>query len=123
MSTYILIAEDDPFLSDTMAEALEENGVKVKTANNGAKAIDYIDQEQPALLMLDLLMPKIDGHEVLKHIAKKNYKFPTIILSNLSDAVNKAACEKAGVVDYLLKSKLSEEDLWPAVQKHLPENK
>ncbi|MCA9371058.1 MAG: response regulator [Candidatus Peregrinibacteria bacterium] len=119
MSHTILIAEDDKFLAETIAASLQDHGQETRIALNGEYAIEAMDLQQPAILLLDLLMPVVDGHGVLKHYKEKGYTFPVIMLSNLSDDVNKESCKEMGAKDYFIKSDMDEDDLWPIVEKYL----
>jgi len=121
MSKTILVAEDDTFLIETIKLSLEEHGMTVVAAKNGEEAIKAMDKKQPDLLLLDLLMPKVDGYGVLKHIREKSYRFPTIILSNLSVELDKEKCAKFGAKDYFVKSDMDEDELWPKIKKYLGE--
>lgn len=119
MAKQVLIVEDDAFLRDTIRLALQEHGVDVSTASDGEEAVHMIDKTQPDLLLLDLLMPKQDGFYVLKHIKEKEYGFPVVILSNLSGDMTPEKCIAIGAKDYLVKSDMDEEELWPRISKFL----
>lgn len=119
MKHSILIAEDDKFLAETIAASLQDHGQETHIALDGEKAIAVMDEKQPDLLLLDILMPKVDGYGVLKHCKEMGYTFPIIILSNLSDDVNKESSKEMGATDYFIKSDMDEDDLWPMVEKSL----
>jgi len=119
MTKRILVAEDDVFLGETICLALQENGAEARLARNGEEAVSLLDAEQPDLLLLDLIMPKKDGLHVLRHVRDKGYTFPIIILSNLSSDMDSQKCFSLGAQDYLVKSDMDENDLWPLVLKHL----
>ncbi len=119
MTKQILIAEDDMFLRDMMAAALKEHGVDVRLAADGVEAVEEIDKKQPDLLLLDLLMPRKDGFFVLNHIKEKSYTFPVVIISNLSGDLTPQKCFLIGAKDYLVKSDMDEDELWPRIKKFL----
>lgn len=121
MSKTILVAEDDTFLVETIKLSLEEHGATVVVAKNGEEAIKAMDKKQPDLLLLDLLMPKVDGYGVLQHIKDKEYRFPTVILSNLSVELDRDKCARFGAKDYFVKSNMDEDELWPKIKKYLGE--
>lgn len=102
----ILIAEDDSFLAQMYSEKLETEGFKVVLATNGVEAIDRMKLEKPDLLLLDLLMPKKDGFEVLKEkIADKDIKnIPVIVLTNLSQNEDIKRCYDLGARDFMIKA-------------------
>ncbi len=93
--------------------------MNVRVAENGEEAIAAMDESQPDLLLLDLLMPKKDGYAVLNHVKGKAYAFPVIIMSNLSDELDKEKCLSLGAKDFFIKSDMDEDELWPTIQKYL----
>lgn len=116
---YVLIAEDDVFLSQMMQKVLQNQGVTVSVALDGAKAVQSIEAKKPDLLLLDLLMPVLDGYGVLKHLQEKDYRFPVVICSNVSDKDDREKCRKLGCQDYLVKVDMDDDALWSAVKKYL----
>jgi len=119
MSKTVLIAEDENFLREMLQMEISEHGIDVVTAANGQETIEAIESAVPSLLLLDLLMPKVDGYAVLEHIRQKGYSFPVIVLSNLSDSAQQEACTKLGVKDFLIKSNIDEDELWKKVELYL----
>jgi len=119
MSKTILIAEDEEFIANLYKVNLEQHGVEVEVAADGSAAIEALDQTQPNLLLLDLLMPETDGFQVLAHIKEKGYTFPVVILTNLSQEIDKQKCEELGAEDFFVKSDLSVEELWDRLSKYL----
>ena len=115
----ILIVEDEPFLRDIIQMSLLEHNASVAVASNGAEAIDAIEKNEPALLLLDLLMPRVDGYVVLQHIRDKGYTFPVVVLSNLGDPLEQEKCLNLGVKDFIIKSNLDEDELWNKVSVYL----
>lgn len=85
--TKIIVAEDDQAMAQIVSHKLGINGFSVRHAENGVKAIEMFNQEPPDLMLLDLMMPEMDGFEVLEKIRgnpdKKLADTPIIILSNL----------------------------------------
>lgn len=116
----VLIVEDDSFLAETIAVSLADHGVKTRIALDGGMALQSIAEVTPDLVLLDLLMPKMDGTAVLKHLQEKGISLPIIILSNLSDDLSKESCLRMGALDYFIKSDMDEDELWPMVQRYLP---
>ena len=115
----ILVAEDDAFLAETIQLELDSHGVEAVMARNGEIAIEMMETHKPDLLLLDLLMPKKDGYAVLTHIKDKEYRFPVVILSNLSDDIDRGKCLSLGAKDYFIKSDMDEDELWPKIEKYL----
>ncbi len=85
----ILVVDDDPEMRQITSLVLESQGHRVRTAQDGEEALARIDEKEPDLLVLDLLMPKLDGFEVCKRIEEKKgkggRKFPIIILSAIRE--------------------------------------
>jgi CheY-like chemotaxis protein len=119
MDIHVLIAEDDAFLADIMKRALAERGARVTVVHNGQEAIEALERETPALLLLDLLMPVVDGYGVLEHLRSARSGVPVVILSNLSDKMNEEKCQKMGIHGYFVKSDIDEDQLWPLVEQYV----
>lgn len=119
MNKHVVIAEDEAFLLEMMRKVLTRHGVRVSTALNGQEAIDIIEKDPPDLLLLDLLMPHVDGFAVLQHRKKKNLQFPVVVCSNLSDKASIIKCNEFDVNEYLIKSDMDDEQIWPVVEKYL----
>jgi len=119
MAKTIVIAEDELMLGDLLALELRERGIDVRLAGDGEEAIELLDQAQPDLLLLDLLMPKKDGFTVLQHVKDKNYRFPVVVLSNFSDVRQQERCKELGAADFIVKSQMDVVDIWDQVSKHL----
>lgn len=115
----ILIAEDDQFLNKMYRLNLEQEGWDVEIVNNGKKAIEAIEKDAPDVLLLDLLMPKVDGFAVLEHIRIKKHKFPVIIMSNLSQEIDQTKCKELGAKDYFVKSDMDLEELSKKISTYL----
>ena len=119
MSKHVLIAEDDVLLADMMAKILKKKNVRVTITYNGREALEVIKKDVPDVLLLDVLMPVLDGHAVLKAIEKKQVKCPVIIVSNLSDTKTRKRCKSMGAEKYFVKNDMDDDVLWPAVEKYL----
>ncbi len=119
MAKVILVAEDDVFLGETICLGLEEHGVKTLLAKDGEEAIAFMDKQKPDVLLLDLIMPKKDGFAVLQHMQQKKYSFPVIILSNLSTDISPEKCFALSAKDYIVKSDIDEDQLWPKISRFL----
>jgi two-component system, OmpR family, response regulator VicR len=105
-SISILIVEDDVFLSDLYKTKFNLEGFKVSTAFDGEKGIEMVSKVKPDVVLLDLILPKKSGFEVLEAI-KTNDKFkdlPVILLTNLSQKSDVEKGLKLGANDYLIKA-------------------
>ncbi len=102
----ILLVEDDPFLLNMYAAKFEMENFKVNVADDGEKGMQMIEKEIPDIVLLDIMLPKMTGFEVLEKIRNnpKTSKLPVILLTNLSqkDEIDKAM--SLGVSDYLIKA-------------------
>lgn len=107
----ILIAEDDRSMSKALELKLKKSGLNVLTAYDGEEALNILDQGGVDLMLLDLIMPKVDGFSVLEEIKKKNIKVKIIITSNLSQEEDLQRAKEFGVSDYLVKSDTPIQDI------------
>jgi two-component system phosphate regulon response regulator PhoB len=108
-----MIIEDDHFLSSLMKARLEKEGFAVAQAFDGEEAIELLKQQLPALIILDLIMPKVTGFEVLQMISitPQLDKVPVVILSNLAQDSDIEKAQQLGAKEYFIKVKVSIDDL------------
>ena len=99
----ILVVEDETHIAEGVAFNLRKEGFEVKIAVNGVEALDFWKNYQPDLVILDLMLPLIDGFGVLEQVRKVNQKIPILILSARNQAADKLRGFKEGVDDYLTK--------------------
>lgn len=99
----ILLADDDPSIADTLAPFLERAGFHVLTVSDGAAALDKVHSHRPALVILDVLMPRMDGREVLRRIRRENLWLPAILLTQVGESSERALALEEGADDYLNK--------------------
>lgn len=99
----ILVVEDDAPLSEALHQTLKLSGYAVDRINNGASADHALKDGVFDLLILDLGLPKLDGHEVLKRLRARNSPLPVLILSACDDPEEKARGLDLGADDYLAK--------------------
>ncbi len=106
MAKKVLLVEDDPFLIDIYTTKLKEAGFSVEAATNGEEGIKKAKEILPSLIILDIILPQIDGWEILKRIKEeKNLKsIPVIILSNLGQKNEVEKGLKLGANKYLIKA-------------------
>ena len=96
----IAIVEDDIYIAGMLAELLGANGYRTVRAATGTEALLRIEEEHPDLVILDLMLPGLNGEEVLRRIGGR---CPVIILSAKTDVRGKVANLNAGAVDYITK--------------------
>jgi len=101
----ILVVEDEPFIRQILKVQLETSGYTVATAENGVQALEEIKNNRPDLVLLDLMMPDMDGHEVCKRLKNcyETSNIPVIILTAKSDLGEKVRTLEHGANDYLTK--------------------
>jgi DNA-binding response OmpR family regulator len=119
MRKKILIIEDETALLYALQSQLSVEGYKVLVADDGEEALNILSKEKPDAIILDIILPKINGWAVLESI-KKNKKtkdIPVIIISNLSDEASQARGIKLGAKDYLAKVDYSIEGLVKRIKK------
>ena len=102
--TQILIVEDNLKLLKMNKSNLEKAGFAVETALNGAEAIAIMDKKKIDVMLLDLLIPKVNGFGVMEHARKKKYGFPIIVFTNLDERIDRKKCKELGATDFLIKS-------------------
>ena len=117
----VLLVEDDRFLRRACEKSLRQQGFIVSTARDGEEALRAIHADPPDIILLDLLMPKVSGFEVLKDIRsdEKTRSIPVIILTNSSKETDIREIEALGVAAYLVKANLSLEELGSQVKQAL----
>jgi DNA-binding response OmpR family regulator len=119
----ILIVEDDKFLRELLVRKLENEGFKIVRAIDGEEALKKIKEELPQLILLDLVLPGIDGFEVLRRIKgdPATSKIPVIILSNLGQREEVEKGIQLGANDYLVKAHFTPEEIVKKVKGVLGE--
>ncbi len=123
--TKIVLAEDEEFLARASNNKLQLEGFDVVIARDGQEAIEKILSEKPDIVLLDLVMPKKTGFEVLQELKEhpEVSHIPIIVASNLGQASDVEEAKKLGAVDYLVKSDFSMKEMVEKVKGHLPADK
>jgi DNA-binding response OmpR family regulator len=99
----LLLADDDPTIADSLAPFLERAGFHVLVVSDGASALEKAQSHHPELIILDVLMPRMDGREVLRRLRRSNVWTPTILLTQVGEASERALALEEGADDYLNK--------------------
>jgi CheY-like chemotaxis protein len=117
----ILLAEDDRFLRKAAEATLRASGYTVVTAADGEEALARARSEQPDLVLLDLIMPKLQGFEVLRALKADpaTAAIPVIVLSNLGQERDRLGAIELGALAYFIKANLSLEVLTARVAEAL----
>lgn len=113
MNKKILIIEDESLISSVLSKKLTGSGFDVLTASDGEDGLEKALTENPDLILLDIVMPKLDGISLAEKYNQKKtgLKAPIIILSNLDRADKIEESKKKGVHDYLVKTNWSLDDV------------
>ena len=108
-----MIVEDDRFLSFLLKSRLEKDGFTVEQVFDGEEAVQKLKQDVPDLIILDLIMPKVTGFEVLKTVSvnPELAKIPVVIVSNLAQDSDIEKARELGAKEYYVKVKVSIDDL------------
>lgn len=121
MQKNILIIEDETDLRDAIAEAIRDAGFLVSTAENGEIGLKMALEQKPDLILLDIMMPVMDGHETLKKLRLdswgKNVK--VIILTAMDDVTNVASAHEGDIDDYIIKAHTSLDEILRQVRSAL----
>ena len=120
-SKKILIIEDEEMISGMYRIELENNGYLVSTADNGERGIDMAIDQVPDLIILDLLMPNVNGFSVLQQLksGERTKKIPIIILTNYGSDENKLKAERSGAAEFLGKADYTPREVLKIVDKYL----
>ena len=115
----ILLAEDDPSMRRACDIALRRRGFEMIVAEDGEAALRLMQTQLPDLLLLDLLMPKMSGIDVLRQVKgdPATQGIPVVILSNSSRELERADAKSLGAIDYLIKANLSLQALGDRVEE------
>lgn len=115
----ILIVEDDEFLRSLTAKRLEKENYHIEVAVDGENAISVVEEINPNLILLDLLLPGKDGFEVLKKIrsTEATKGIPVIIFSNLGQKEDIEKAKALGVDDFLIKANFTLDDVVGKIKK------
>ena len=119
MSQKILITEDEKPIAKALKLKLEKEGYLVTVAENGRAALDFLKKDQFDLLILDLLMPELDGFAILNEIKNMKLNVHIIVASNLGQEEDLKRATKLGAETYFVKSNTSLAQIVEQVKKVL----
>jgi DNA-binding response OmpR family regulator len=103
MPELILIVEDEPSLQETLAYNLQKQGYTVETAGDGRTALELGRRLKPDLILLDIMLPLLDGVEVCKTLRRENFQSPIIMLTARDDEIDRVVGLEIGADDYVTK--------------------
>ncbi len=119
MAYKILVVEDDKFLRELITQKLAREGYDVKEAVDGEEGVVKVKEEKPDVILLDLILPGIDGFEVLAKIKEdpEVENIPVVILSNLGQRDDVERGLKLGAVDFLIKAHFTPGEIIEKIEK------
>ncbi|NUM25955.1 MAG: response regulator [Candidatus Buchananbacteria bacterium] len=117
----ILVVEDEEFLLELYEMKLRESGYDVFIASNGQEGYGLAELEKPDLILLDLLMPEVDGYDMLRKLKENpaTKQIPAIIFSNLSQKEEIEKGLKLGAKDFIIKTSITPSQLEAKVKEFL----
>jgi DNA-binding response OmpR family regulator len=121
LSHKILVVEDDETLREVYALKLSMEGFEVETAGDGMDALAQAEKITPDLIILDMMMPRMDGIEFLRLYSTKNGRkaAKVLVASNKTISQDIDEAKQLGASDYLVKSQITPDELVRQVRKHL----
>lgn len=117
----ILFIEDEPNLQKTLNQALRQEGYEIKAAFDGQEGLALAKTQKPDLILLDLILPKMDGFAVLQELKKDPIlkDIPVIVLTNLESSVDVERVLELGATTYLVKANYSLEEVVAKIKQAL----
>lgn len=117
----VFIVEDDAFISSLLVKKLSAAGATVETVNNGEAALEAIKKFQPNVILMDIMLPGIDGLQVLQQVKAdaELRAIPVIMLSNLGEKTQIDQAKKTGAINFLIKATMSVDEIAAEARKAL----
>lgn len=113
MEKHVLLVEDEPDIREAIAEAIASAGYKVSVAPNGEVGLAKALETHPDLILLDLIMPVMDGHETLRRLRQDPWgkDAKVIVLTAMDDVKNVASAHEGEITDYIIKAHTSLDEI------------
>jgi len=120
-SAHILLVEDDPFLAGMYVTKLELEGYQVSLATDGKAGLETAQREKPDCILLDILLPKMDGFEVLESLKadQATTDIPVVLMTNLGSKQDVVRGLSMGATDYLIKAHFMPSEVMTKIQNIL----
>lgn len=117
----VLFIDDDPSLVKTLKESVEKEGIECSVAFDGETGIEMTKKEKPDLILLDLILPKKSGFDVLSEIKQQDElkSIPVIVLTNLEDGKDIEKVLSLGADSYLVKANYSLEEIVKKIKERI----
>lgn len=121
MTKKILLIEDEEIITNLLKKKLKREGYEVSIATNGEEGLEKMKSEKPDLILLDIVMPKKGGFEVMEEMNKDEElkKIPVIVISNSGQPVELDKAKKLGAKDWLIKTEFDPEEVVKKVKKQI----
>ena len=118
----ILIIEDEEIILNLLQKKLDQQGYEVSVARNGQEGLETMRKIKPDLVLLDIVMPKMGGFEVMEEMQKDSQlkKTPVIIVSNSGQPVEIDKAQELGAKDWLIKTEFDPQEVVDKVRRQLP---
>lgn len=100
---HVLLVDDEEIILNNLGSLLARSGFEVAAAANGREALDWLTQRRPDIVVLDVLMPDINGREVLRQLRERSDWLPVILLTSVGDSSERAMAIEEGADDYINK--------------------
>lgn len=122
VNSKVLIIDDDPFILDMYVLKLKESGFLVETASNGKDGVKKIKSFLPDVILLDVVMPSMDGFDVLQELKKEKFNHPMklILLTNLGQKEDVERGMSLGADDYIIKAHFTPSEVVEKIKTFLP---
>ncbi len=113
----ILICEDEKPIAKALVLKLNHEGFEAEAANDGEEALQILQTKQFDLILLDLIMPRVDGFGVLEKIKELKITTPVIVTSNLGQEEDLKRAKELGAINYFIKSNTSLQEIVDGIKK------
>jgi len=121
MPKKVLIIEDEEIMIDLLQKKLAKEGYEISIARDGEKGLEVMKEVKPDLILLDIIMPKMGGFEVMEEMNKNKElkKIPVVVISNSGQPVELDRAQKLGAKDWLIKTEFDPQEVIDKVVKQI----
>jgi len=121
MAKKILLIEDEEIMIDLLQRKITQEGYEIRVARNGEEGLAAMKEKKPDLVLLDIIMPKMEGFEVMEHMQadKDLKKIPVIVISNSGQPVEIDRAQKMGARDWLIKTEFDPQEVIEKIKKQI----